>query len=315
MLMQGLLFLIAALIAANSVAAEDFPNRHLRIVTTPPGGGADFGARLIAQGLSTSSLGQQVIVDNRASGVHSETVAKAQPDGYTLLFDGSYFWISPLLQKMQYDPIKDFAPISLTNTAPSILVVHPSMPVKSVAELIALAKAKPGTLNYSSGGIGASHHVAAELFKSKAGISIAHIPYTGGGPATTAVIGGEVQMFFGSGSVLPFVKAGKLRALGVSSSKPSAVAPGLPTISASGLPGYESSNMNGIFAPAKTPMAAIRRLNQEVVRVLNRAEVKEKFFNVGIEVVGSSPEHFASIIKSDMVTMAKLIKSAGISAQ
>jgi tripartite-type tricarboxylate transporter receptor subunit TctC len=285
------------------------------MVTTPAGGGADFGARLVAQGLSTSTLGQQVIVENRPSGIHSETVAKAQPDGYTLLFDGSYFWIAPLLQKMPYDPIKDFAPVSLTNRAPSILVVNPSLPVKSVKELIALAKAKPGTIRFSSGGIGASHHLAGEMFRALAHVDIFHVPYTGGGPATNAVLSGEVQMMFATGSALPLIKAGKLRALAIASAKPSPVAPDLPTVAASGVPGYESVNMNAILAPAKTPIAAIRRLNQEIVRVLNRDDIKEKFFIVGIEVVGSSPEELGAIIKSDMAMTEKLIKTAGIRAE
>ena len=194
-------------------------------------------------------------------------------------------------------------------------VLHPTVPATSIKELIALARAKPGALNYSSGGAAGSTHLAVELFKSMAGVNIVHIAYKGGGAATTALFGGEVQMtLMGAGSVMPFVKSGKLKALAVTSAEPSAMAPGLPTVAASGVPGYEAVGLFGLLAPAKTPAAIINRLNQEVVRFVNRPEVKERYLNAGLETVGNSPEQFAAIIRSDMARMSKVIKDADIRA-
>ena len=215
-----------------------------------------------------------------------------------------------------WDAIRDFSPITLATSQPSILAVHPSLPVKSVKELIALAKSKPGALNYSVGASGTAQHFAAELFKVMAGVNIVMINYKGGGPATNALIAGEVQVsFVSAASAAPFVKSGRLRALAVTSAQPSMLAPGLPTVAASGLPGYESVTLAGIYAPAKTPTAIINRLNQEFVRVLNGADVKEKLLNSGVEAAGNSPEQFAATIKADMTTVGKLIKDAGIRAE
>jgi tripartite-type tricarboxylate transporter receptor subunit TctC len=294
---------------------QDYPNRTIRIVTSASGGGTDFVARVVSQGL-TGSLGQQVIVDNRGGNIPVEIVSQAPPDGYTLLADGSSFWVTPLLQKAPYDPVRDFSPITLVVSAPNLLVVHPSLPVKSVKELIALAKAKPGELNFSSGGVGGGAHLSGELFKSMAGVNMVHIPYKGGGPAMIALLGGEVQLLFpNTPSAAPYMKSGKLRALAVTSAQPSVLFPALPTVSASGLPGYESGTTYGIFAPAKTAAALINRLNQEIVRVLNRTDVKEQFLNAGVEVVGSSPEQFAATMKIEMVKWGKLIKDAGIKVE
>jgi tripartite-type tricarboxylate transporter receptor subunit TctC len=240
-------------------------------------------------------------------------VSKAPPDGYTLLIDAASFWIGPLLQETPYDPVKDFAPVTLTDSAPNVLVVNPSLPVKSVKELIALAKARPGELNYGSSSTGSTPHLAAELFNMMAGVKIVRVPFKGSGPAVISLLGGQVQLMFATaGSVAPHVKSGRLRALAVASLQPSALAPGLPTIAASGVPGYEAVAFEGMFAPAKTPVAIIDRLNQEIVRVLNRAEVKERFFNAGVETVGSTPEEFAAAIKSNVAKWGKLIKDAGI---
>ncbi len=310
MVSVGLMFPVA-----GAVHGQDFPKKPIRIVTAEVGSTNDFVARLIAQGLS-AGLGQQMVVENRggASGIiAAQTVAQAPPDGYTLLFYTSTLWIGPLLQNVSWDPVRDFSPITLAATSPNILVVHPSLPVKSVEELIVLAKARPGELNYSSSSTGASTHLAAELFKAMAGVNIVRINYKGGGSALNALIAGQVQVMFPSaGLVTPHVKSGRLRALAVTTAQPSALAPGLPTMAASGLPGYESGSIYGIFAPAGILATLINRLNQEIVRALNRTEVKEKFFNVGVEIVGSSPEEFAATIKSDMARMGKLIKDAGI---
>ncbi len=299
-------------LGAGMVFGQNYPNKPIRIVASAAGGSGDFAARLIAQGL-TGALGQQVVVDNRGGIIPGEIVSKAPPDGYTLLIDAASFWIGPLLQETPYDPVKDFAPVTLTDSAPNVLVVNPSLPVKSVKELIALAKARPGELNYGSSSTGSTPHLAAELFNNMAGVKIVRVPFKGSGPAVISLLGGQVQLMFATaGSVAPHVKSGRLRALAVASPQPSALAPGLPTIAASGVPGYEAVAFEGMFAPAKTPVAIIDRLNQEIVRVLNRAEVKERFFNAGVETVGSTPEEFAAAIKSNVAKWGKLIKDAGI---
>jgi tripartite-type tricarboxylate transporter receptor subunit TctC len=310
------ILLAPTLLLPITANAQDYPNKPIRMVTAAVGGGADFVARLIAQGLS-EGLGQQVIVENRTAGiVQAEIVAKAPPDGYTLLAATGAFWTFPLMEKVPYDPVRDFSPVSLTVSAPSVLVVHPSVAANSVKELIAVAKAKPGSLNYASGPSGSSNHLSSELFKSMAGVDIVRIAYKGSGPGVLAVIGGEAQMIITSpNTVAPHVKAGKLRALAVTSAQPSALVPNLPTIAASGLPGYEFISIDAIFAPARTPAPVIKRLNQEIVRTLNRADIKEKFFNSGTEIVGSSPEQAAVRIKAEMTRLAKLIKEAGIKSE
>jgi tripartite-type tricarboxylate transporter receptor subunit TctC len=299
-------------LGSSVVSGETYPSRPVRIVTSDPGAGNDFIARVVAQRLTTS-LGRQVIVENRPAGViPGEIVAKARPDAHTLLLYGNNLWIGSLLHKTPYDPARDFAPIALISRAPNVLVVHPSLPVSSVKELIDLAKAKPGALNYASGSIGSSSHLAAELFKHMAGVSIAWIPYKGGA-AMQAIIAGEVQLSFGTAAaVAPHTKSGKLKALAVTSAQPSALLPGLPTIAAAGLPGYESVAFYGLFAPAKTPAALIERLNREVALLLDDAEVKGKLFNAGTEAVGGTPQDFAAAIKSDTARVGRMIKVAGI---
>ena len=299
-------------LAVGASFSQNYPNKPIRIVTTAPGSGNDLVARLIADGGLSESLGQPVIIDNRGI-IAAEIALRAPPDGYTLLSYGSPLWISPLVRNVPWDPVKDYAPITLTVNTPNLLVVHPSLPVKSVKELIALAKARPGELNYGSSSTGSTPHLAAELFKAMAGVDIVRIPYKGSGPALNALIGGQVQLMFpNAGAASPHAKSGKLRALAVSSAQPSALAPGLPTMAASGLPGYESSSPFGVFAPAKTPAALINRLNREIVRVLNNAQVKERLFNAGVEVVGSSPGELAATVKSEMAKWGKLIKDADI---
>ena len=298
---------------AGRVLGQDFPNKPVRIVTSVAGGGNDFAARLIAPGLATR-LGQPVIVDNKGSTLLSTDIsAKALPDGYTLHVNGALLWIYPMLQKAPYDAIRDFSPVALISTEPSLVAVHPSVAVNSIKELIALAKARPGVLNYGSTAAGGATHLAVELFKSMAGVNIVNVPYKGSGPAITALLSGEVQLLiFDVGLLLPHAKSGKLRALAVTSAEPSALVPGLPTVAASGLPGYEKVGMTGIWAPAKTPAAVINRLNQEIVRVLGQPEVKERVTNAGADIVASSPEQFAATIRSDMARMGKVIQDAEI---
>ena len=258
-------------LGGGAVLAQTFPSRPIRILTGSAGGSNDFIARIITQGLS-GPLGQPVIIENKSALVSAENVANAPPDGHTLLLNGSTVWLLPFLQKTPYDPVKDFLPITLLSTQPNILVVHPSLPVKSVKELIALAKAKPGELNYASSSIASSSHLTAELFKAMTGVNIVHIPYKGSGAVTIALIGGHVQLTFAApGSVASQIKAGKLRAVASTSAKPSPLLPGIPTVAAT-VPGYESVAMTGIFAPVATPAAIINRLQQEITRLLNQGD-------------------------------------------
>ncbi len=299
-------------LAAGEAAAQDFPIKPIRILTADAGGGNDLAARLIAQGIA-GSLGQNVIVENRPANIAGEFVAKAPHDGYILLLTSSSFIVAPLMQKVPYDPVSDFLAISLATTSPNVLVVHPSVPAKSVKDLVALAKARPGELNYGSGPNGTSSHLAAELFKAMAGINIVRISYKGGGPAVNALIAGEVQVMLGTtGTTLPHVRTGRLRALAVTSAEMSPLAPGLPTVTAAGVPGYQSVSFNGLFAPARTPAVVINRINQELVRFLKTPEARERLLNAGMDPVASSPEQFAAMIKSEMATMGKVIRDAGI---
>jgi len=305
--------LVSAVAFCGAVHAQEFPTRPVRIVTSAVGGTTDLVARLIAQGL-TASLGQQVIVDNRPTGIiPGEIVVKAPPDGYTLLFSGSSLWMMPLLQKVPFDPVKDLAPVTLASSTPNIVVVNPAVPATTIKDLIALAKAKPGALNYGSGATGASSHLGAELFKYMAGVNIVRIPYKGQGPAVLGLLGGEVQMSFAtSASVAAHIKSGKLRALAIGTAKPSALAPGLPTVAESGLPGYQSASNAGMFVPVRTPARLITLLNREIVQALNKQEVKDLLFRDGTEVIGGSSQEFAASIKAEMASLGKVIKAAGI---
>ena len=302
----------AIALTAASASAQEFPTKPVRVVTSAVGGGGDVIARLIAQAV-TPSLGQQVLIDNRGGILSTEQVAKAPPDGYTLLSQANSFWLLPFMQKVSYDPVRDFSPITLTVTSPNVIGVHPSLPVRSVKELIAFAKVRPGQINFAGSSPGSASHLAAELFKYSAGVDIVFIPYRGTGPALNDTLSGQVSLLFSNtATVLPHIKSGRLRGLAVTSAKPSALAPGLPTAASSGLPGYEASAIYSMFAPAGTPAATIARLNQEIVRALNRNDLKEKMFNVGVEVVGSSPEQLAVTMKADMARLGKVIKDAGI---
>ena len=315
--MPGWLARSAALVfAALSLAAhgaeQPYPNKVIRIVTSAPGSTTDILARIVAKD-AQPALGQPIIVENRG-GPGAEYVARAAPDGYTILFYGSSVWVLPIFQKMSYDPATDLAPISTGMAQAIVLVVHPSLPVKSVKELIALAKARPGQLNYGAGTMGATPHLAMELFKSISKVDIVRINYKGTGPATIALASGEVQvMFTGAGSVMTsFVKNGRMRAIAVTTAKPSALTPGLPTVAASGLPGYEFTSVAGFFAPAKTPAPILNLLSQEITKVLAKPEINAQFFDSGVEVFGSTPEEFGARVKADIDRWRKLIKEAGI---
>ena len=297
---------------ANALYGQAYPNKPVRIVTAAAGGGSDFIAREISQGIS-GPLGQQIIVDNRGTGVlAAEVASKAPPDGYTLLVSGGSLWITPLFRKTPYDPVRDYSPISLIVREVNVLAVHPTLPAKSIKELIALAKARPGALNYSSNGVGSTTHLATELFKAMAGVNMVHVAYQGSAPAIVALISGEAQLIImDAGLVMPHVASGRLRALAATSLEPSALAPGLPTVAAA-VPGYESIGYTALFASGKPPKAIIDRLNQEVVRFLSRADLKERFLKSGIEIVGSSPEQLLAAMELDTRQLSKLIKDIGL---
>ena len=308
----------AALLLSYSATtiAQGYPSKPVRLVTAAAGAGGDFVSRIVAAGL-TELWSQPVLIDNRGGSavIPIEAVAKAPPDGYTLLAFGTALWHLPLMQSVSYDPVRDFAPITLVSTTPMILVVHPSLPVKSVRELVALAKKRPGELNYSSGISGSTTHLPAELFKAMAGVDIVRVTYKGGAPALTALLGGETQvMFVNSGAAGPHMQAGRMRALAVTTAQRSGLFPDLPTIASSGLPGYDAASYQCIFAPAATPAALVERLNRDLAKVLMKPEARERFLRAGSEVVANSPADVAAAIRADMIAMGKVIKQAGIRA-
>jgi len=308
------------LFTVNPTIAQTYPDKPIRMVLPfPPGGGTDSLARVILPKMS-QTLGQPIVIDNRpgAGGiVAAEIVAKSAPDGYTL-FMGSSTGITaaPSLYKLAYDPIKDFAPITQFATASFILTVHPSLPVTTISQLVALARAKPGSLNYASGGIGSPLHLSAELFKSRAGINIVHVPYKGGAPALTDLIGGQIQLLWLSiPSVLPHVKAGRIRAIAVSTQKRSASVPEVPTVAESGYPGFDYANWNAFFAPAKTPPAHIRKINGQIVKALNVPDIAQRLIAQGADPAPGSPEDLARYMRVDHERWKKVISSAGIRPQ
>ena len=299
-------------------SAQAYPTKPVRMITASAGGGVDFAARFIAQGLG-ASLGQPVVVENRGgnAAIAADVIVKSPPDGHNLLFYGPAIWLLPFMRDdVPYDPVADLAPISLTNSSPNAVAITASLPIQSVKELLAYARARPGQLNYASIGPGTTSHLAAEYFKALANVYIVHIPYTGNGPALAALASGEVHLMFGTvASVLPLVKAGKLRMLAVTSARPSALAPGVPTVAATGLPGYQSLSTNAMFAPGKTPPAIIGRLHQETVRILALPDTREKFLNAGLEIVASTPEQLRTAVRDDMAQLGKVIKERGIRAE
>ena len=299
---------------ANAVSTPAYPSKPIRLLVSGVGGAGDFAGRLIAADL-TQRLGQQVVVDNRPGGVTpGEILVKAQADGYTLMMVGFVIWLSPFMRDhVPFDPVRDFTPVSLAISSPNVLVVHPSLRVKSVPELIALAKQKPGALNYATSGVGNSNHIAGELFRSMAGVDIVRVNYRGAAVALTDVVSGRVELMFATANASgPHVSAGRLLALGVTSAQPSLVAPGLPTVAAAGLPGYESAATIGILARAGTPPAVVNLLHREIARYLRTPEAKQRLLKAGIEAVGNTPAEFAAIIRNDMTLKGKIIRDAGI---
>jgi len=304
--------------ALPALGAEAFPTRPVRIVVPfPPGGGTDILARALAPRM-TESLGQSVVVENRAGAggvVGIEVVAKLPPDGHAVLLVSGSLTILPGLMKVQYDPLRDFAPITLATRQPYVAVVHPSMPAKNVRELIALARARPGQITYASAGSGGAGHLGMELLKTMARIDIVHVPYKGSGPALIDLLGGHVSMMFASApSSTPHVRSGRLRAIAVTSGQPSGVVPGVPPIAESGLPGFEVYGWYGILAPAGTPSAIVERLHAVIVKAIAAPEVKERILGDGSEAIGSSPAQFGDFLRADVPKWAKVIRESGARA-
>jgi len=300
-------------------AAVPYPAKPIRLVVPySPGGNTDVFARLIAQRL-TVAWGQQVVVDNRAGGntlIGTELVARSIADGYTIMLTTLTFTVSPsLYKKLPYDTVRDFTPITLAVVLPNVLVVHPSVPAKSLKEMIQYAKVNPGKLNYASTGNGTSPHLSMELLKTMAGISLVNIPYKGGAPALADLMGGQISaQFIGLSVAIPFIKSGKLRALAVTSSKPSSVAPDIPTVGET-VPGYELDAWFGVLGPGGMPEPLVQRLQQAIAKILHSPDFKEHLVSLGAEPVGSSPLKFATYIKSEISKYAQIVKTTGIQAE
>lgn len=318
-LLGGCCVVLGALAAVPS-EAQTYPTRAIRgVVTAAPGGGNDFVARVFAQRLS-ESLGQTVVIDNRGGAgglVGTAVVASAAPDGYTLLFSFVNLSIFPsLYSKLQFDPIADFAPISTLGATPLVLVVNPSVPAKSVRDLVALSRSNPDQLNFASTGKGSLGHLAGELFKTMTGASMTHISYKGAGPAVAALVAGESQVFFSTlPGALTQVKAGRLRALGVTGAKRAAADPSTPTIAEGGVPGYDVSGWFGLLAPARTPPAIVSLLNREVNKALELQEVRDRLASQGVESLGSTPQEFSALIRREVEKWGRVVRAAGIRSE
>jgi len=319
--MQAKLLMAVVSLGVGVVQAAEpqWPVRPLRIIVPQSAGGStDFTARLVAAKFN-EFLGQQAVVDNRpgaGSIIGTDLVAKANPDGYTILVVASSITLNPTLhKKLPFDPIRDLAPVTVLSAFPNMLAVHPSLPAKSVQELIALAKAKPGQINYGSSGAATGTHLSAELFKLMTGTDMVHVPYRGGAPAVTALLGGQVQLNFATiPSVLPHVRANRLRALGVTTAKRSPAAPEVPTIAEAGVPGYDHGPWNGMLLPARTPATIVNRLNAASAKAIHLPDVKAALAQEGAEPVGNRPEEFGKMIREETVKWAKVIKAANITA-
>ena len=298
-------------------AAAGYPARPIRLVVpSAPGGGTDIVGRVLAQKLS-ELLGQSLVVDNRPGAgtiIGTELVAKAAPDGYTLLMGLSALAVDPsIYAKLPYDALKDFAPVSLVASVPNVLTVHPSVPAASVAELIALAKARPGRLNYGSGGVGTSPHLAAEMFRMMTGVEWLHVPYKGVGPAVVGLLAGQVDLMFATlPSAIQHIRAGKLRALGVTTATRSPALPDVPTIAEAGLPGYEATQWYGVLAPSGTPRSIVDRLSRDIARALQAPETKERLTVEGATPIGNTPDEFAAHLRRETEKWAGVVKTAGL---
>ena len=310
---------VALLLQSGLAAAQSYPSGPLRmIVPFPPGGGTDTLARIIAQKLN-EAWGQPVVVDNRggANGtIGAALAARADPDGHTMLIAVSGFAANPSIYKnLPFDSIRDLAPVTQFASNPSVLAIHPSLPVRTVKELIAFVKARPNEVDYASSGNGSPPHLNAEMFKLMTATRMTHVPYKGGGPATVAVVAGEVPVYFmAPPQAAPFLKSGRLRALAVTSEKRDPGFPDLPTVAEAGVPGFAMTNWYGLFVPAGTPDAALRKLHAEMVRIVNLPDVKARLARVGNTVVGSTPEEFAAFLKAEIARIARVVKAAGITA-
>jgi len=309
--MKAASLLFVALALAGNALAQSYPTKPIRVIVGP---GPDSLARVIGQQI-TLAWGQPVVVDQRGGGggtISAEAVARAAPDGYTLLLATGTHTINPSMYKISYDMVRDFAPVTLLASTPFVLAVNPSVPAASVAELISLAKAKPGTLNYGSGGSGTPPHLATELFKATAGVDMVHVPYKTVAAAIADLVAGRLQVMFTVGPAgLPQIQAGRLRGLAVSTAKRSAFAPDLPTVAESGLPSFDVFGWNGVLAPAGTPAPVIAKLQGEMVRALKLPEVRERLAGFGFEPVGSTPEEFGEFVKADIARWAKVVKESG----
>ena len=314
-----IVFLACMVLVAGAVSSAEFARRPVRfLIGFTPGGGTDQLARILSPRLS-EKWGQPVVIENRpgADGdIALEMLMGAASDGHTLVFATNALTITPSLRSLKYDPINSFAPVTMAAAVPGVLTVRASLPVNTLKELIALAKAKPGALNGSTGSNGGSGHIAFELFKSMAGINVARVAYTNGAQEIADLLSGQMQMTFGTAVELsPHIKSGRLRAVAVSTAQPSALFPSLPTVAASGVPGYEYGSMTAVFAPAKTPAAIINRLSQEIARFLRTPEAKENLLSRGVEAVGSTPEELGNTVKSEIAKVRKLIKDTGIKVE
>jgi tripartite-type tricarboxylate transporter receptor subunit TctC len=309
-----------ALSAMHPAAAQSYPDKPIRVVVaSAPGGGTDFVARVLSTRLA-ENLAQSLVIDNRGGAggtIGTDIVAKAAADGYTLLVVFVNFAIHPsLYRKLPFDSVRDFSPVSTLATTPLLLVVNPQLPAKSVKDFIALGKAPGSRLNYAAPGVGSLGHLAGELFKSMTGVSMAHIAYKGGGPAITALVGGEVQAYFSTmPAALAQVRAGRLRALAVSSARRAATQPDIPTIAESGVPGYDVTGWFGVLAPARTPASVVKRLNEEFARALATPEVRKRLAGEGLDPASSTPDAFAATIRSDIAKWNKVVTQAGIKAE
>jgi len=311
---------LALVFLSGVTQAQPYPSRPVRlIVPFPPGGSNDIVARMVATQLG-ERLGQQVVIDNRggAGGVlGTDLAAKSPPDGYTLLLISVAYAFGPALYKnLPYDPERAFAPVGILGSGAAALTVHPSLPVNTVQELIALAKAKPGALNYASAGVGSLQHLACALFMIQAGIDVVHVPYKGGGPAMADVIGGQAQIVMPSLiQVVPHIKSGRLKVLGTSGTRRSAVLPDVPTIAESGVPGYEAHNWWGLLAPAGTPAPVIEKLHRDLTSVLSSRETEKRFETEGAEVVRMTPAEFGGFISAELVKWSRVAREVGITAE
>jgi tripartite-type tricarboxylate transporter receptor subunit TctC len=312
---------LAAQCLAGWALAADYPSKAIKLVVPyAPGGGADSVARIVAKKVS-ENIGQPIVIENKGGGgsiLGTDIVAKAEPDGYILLLGQSGpISINPAVYKnLPYDPVKDFTPITMTTAYPYILVVNSELPAKSLQEFVALAKSKPGAMNYGSTGVGAANHLVAELFNSKAGLKMTHVPYRGTALAVGDLLGGQLTMVFGDPiSVLPHIKSGKLRALAVTSLERSPVAPEVPTVAESGYPGFEALAWHGILAPARTPPAIVKKLNEEIAKALGDPETKALLVNQAMQTVGSTPEEFAAFIHKDIAIWKAVAAAANVTVE